>query len=249
MAGSDLVQSLDRGLRILELAGRSENGVTLVILAQELGLSQPTVFNLARTLVQRGFLAKTERPIRYTLGRAVFDLAQDGFRGWPIESAKMEALLRVLAAQPACSAIATDWLDGECLITMRMDASRRGVVQRPMQRVNSPYTMATSLCLLAFASDEDRASYLHRYPVPEYGGLHWSSESELLDFLEEVRTQGRCEPPGEHYRVAAPFFGCGHMLLGSLGAYLPNETRLVHNRLAEIVVEQAAAITGPHHVK
>ena len=54
MPGSALVQSLLRGLSIVELVAESESGVSLTEIAGHLGVGRPAAHNLARTLVTNG---------------------------------------------------------------------------------------------------------------------------------------------------------------------------------------------------
>ena len=65
MKETGTVQSVTRGLEILERAAAAESGLTLAELAAALGVSRPTAFNLAKTLVVRGYLEKVSR---FTIG-------------------------------------------------------------------------------------------------------------------------------------------------------------------------------------
>ena len=51
------IQSLDRGLLILETVGKSSTPVSLGHLTGVLGIDRSSVFRLANTLKRRGFLA------------------------------------------------------------------------------------------------------------------------------------------------------------------------------------------------
>ena len=54
------IQSLDRGLTILQTIARSKHPVTLGELSELLEVDRSSVFRLAQTLRRRGFLAKVE---------------------------------------------------------------------------------------------------------------------------------------------------------------------------------------------
>jgi IclR family transcriptional regulator, acetate operon repressor len=70
------VQSLDRGLSILEAVGQSSDPVGLKQLTTLLGIDRSNVFRLANTLRQRRFLAHAEGSREYVLGPSAWRLAR-----------------------------------------------------------------------------------------------------------------------------------------------------------------------------
>jgi DNA-binding IclR family transcriptional regulator len=70
-----VVQSLDRGLILLETVAKSRHPLGLAELAPVLGIDRSSVFRLANTLKHRGFLAQLPDTKGYVLGSAVWRLA------------------------------------------------------------------------------------------------------------------------------------------------------------------------------
>ena len=70
------IQSLDRGLLILEAVGKSKEPVSLGHLAAMLGIDRSSAFRLANTLKRRGFLANPSAGRDYVLGPSVWRLAR-----------------------------------------------------------------------------------------------------------------------------------------------------------------------------
>lgn len=70
------IQSLDRGLLILEAVGKSPEPVSLVQLAALLGIDRSSAFRLAKTLKRRGFLTNTSVGRDYVLGSSVWRLSR-----------------------------------------------------------------------------------------------------------------------------------------------------------------------------
>lgn len=70
------IQSLDRGLLILEAVGKSAEPVTLGHLAAMLGIDRSSAFRLANTLKRRGFLANPSAGRDYVLGPSVWRLSR-----------------------------------------------------------------------------------------------------------------------------------------------------------------------------
>jgi IclR family acetate operon transcriptional repressor len=69
------VQSLARGLSILEAVGQSPQPVPLKTLTALLGIDRSNAFRLANTLRQRRFLANADRPNEFVLGPSAWRLA------------------------------------------------------------------------------------------------------------------------------------------------------------------------------
>jgi IclR family acetate operon transcriptional repressor len=70
------IQSLDRGLLILETVGKSREPVNLSQLAAMLGIDRSSAFRLANTLKRRGFLANPSAGRDYVLGPSVWRLSR-----------------------------------------------------------------------------------------------------------------------------------------------------------------------------
>jgi IclR family acetate operon transcriptional repressor len=70
------IQSLDRGLSILEAVARSTNPVPLGVLTALLGIDRSSVFRLATTLKRRGFLANPNSRKDYILGPSIWRLSR-----------------------------------------------------------------------------------------------------------------------------------------------------------------------------
>jgi IclR family acetate operon transcriptional repressor len=70
------IQSLDRGLLILEAVGKSSEPVSLGHLAGMLGIDRSSAFRLANTLKRRGYLANPSAGRDYILGASVWRLSR-----------------------------------------------------------------------------------------------------------------------------------------------------------------------------
>lgn len=70
------IQSLDRGLLILEEVGKSSEPVSLGHLAAMLAIDRSSAFRLANTLKRRGFLTNPSSGKDYILGPSVWRLSQ-----------------------------------------------------------------------------------------------------------------------------------------------------------------------------
>lgn len=71
------IQSLDRGLFILETVAKASDPVAIAQLTELLGIDRSSVFRLANTLKRRGFLAHPSGRKDYILGPSVWRLSRN----------------------------------------------------------------------------------------------------------------------------------------------------------------------------
>ncbi|MGE5530810.1 MAG: helix-turn-helix domain-containing protein, partial [Bacteroidota bacterium] len=132
---SSQVQSLRRGLEILRLLGASEYGLTIRELAAALELTQPTVYKLTATLVTSGFIEKSERPVRYSLGAGVFELADQYWKRSLLQRAEV-VVRRVFGElrEYGPTVVLAEAPVGEVETILRMSPERPGILERPRGR-------------------------------------------------------------------------------------------------------------------
>lgn len=242
MAHSDLVQSVARSLDILEHTARAAEGIPLQELAERLNLQPTTVYNLARTLLARGYLEKVGRPPRYRLGPALAALASQPRN----QDLQRQAALQIEALYPhlgGATVTLAQASGGEILVRLRMAPEQPGILQRPPQHLLHPYGSAAALVFQAFWGDEERDAYRQRHPFWETGGHCWQSPERLEMFVQQIRQDGCAafQLPGEGlFKVAVPVFGPQHELLATLGASIP-AAQLPEARRAEFTAQVRAA--------
>lgn len=73
-ASKDVVQSLAKGFRVLEVFDDHAPDLTVSEIARKAGLDAGTAYRLAKTLVMLGYLRQIEKTKRYTLTLKVLDL-------------------------------------------------------------------------------------------------------------------------------------------------------------------------------
>jgi len=241
MAGNNLVQALDRGLEILECVAASPNGITATEVALHLQVKTPTAFNLLRTLVARGFLSKSSKTSRYSLGASVMDLVQT-HRQQTWRDAAQAVLMSVFERmQGQVNVILAEPMSGDVYVALRLDPTRPRQVEKPLGQTMMPYSTATGLCHLAFWPDTERQHCMGRYPFEDFGAVHWQTVARLNAFLASIREQGHvAQPQASHKRAAFPLFHPTGEFVGSLGASEAIGTTGVDFDLLVTTLEQAA---------
>jgi DNA-binding IclR family transcriptional regulator len=242
------VQSVLRGIDLLDLLSEAPEGMRLSEMARALDLKAPTTHNLVRTLAMRGLVTQAEDG-RYALGPGVLELADRVRRSRSRQEA--EQAVRELGALE-CGPIvnyslpATDRL----MVRLRMSPDRPGIVQHPANKDNPIYSTANGLAFLAFAPEDQVITMRQAQPFHEYGIRLWPSLDALEAFLAEVRDKGCAVPPfdgQELYLVSAPVRDANEVAVAYLGAAVPRERmeeRAAQRALEEAVREQASDLSA-----
>ncbi|NLS79308.1 MAG: helix-turn-helix domain-containing protein [Chloroflexi bacterium] len=224
MPGSNPIQSLSRGLQILEWVAGSDDGLTLQQLAERMQLQPSTAHSLAKTLVLRGFLERASSPVRYQLGPGVINLV-DQYRDRPFQRRAAQVLGRLYEECPAgARLVLAEPVGVDVVLTLRISPERPGVLEHPSYSALPVYTTACGLAFLAFWPHERRLLSHRSYPFDQYGAHTWGAEERLEAFLSRVREQGHaCAPVGPNGLccLAVPIFSPTRGLVAALGLAVP----------------------------
>ena len=220
MPYNNLVQSVLRGMDIILEIGKSEKGMTLRELAQNLNLKTPTLHNLLRTLKARGFIRQCPGQARYVLGQTLFDLTALNRESRLMTEA--ENAVRSLFDEMRQNATITfsQQIGGELMTVLRMSPDQPVMLQKPRQQTLNPYASATALVLHAFGNDEDCEAVQERHPFQECAGLLANDILQFNVLVKQVRKQGYASTPilyPDQIAVAAPILSGTKELLGIIG--------------------------------
>ncbi|MCA1809234.1 MAG: helix-turn-helix domain-containing protein [Kiritimatiellia bacterium] len=230
MAKSELVQSLQRALDVLEKIGLSEDGIRLAELADQLALKKTTVYNLARTLQARGYLAR-DNAGRYQLGPMLDEIAQRRFQRRVFRRAAA-AMQHLYASYQNAVLTFSELIGSEICCRIRMAPDFPGLLRQPPMQTFQPFSSASGLCLQAFNAN-------YRENMAATGGFDesarcWNSRADFEKALEATRQSGLAIiTSATQWRLAAPI-GDNYVL----GISLPGKTGKT-DKLAE---DLAAAV-------
>ena len=187
MANSDLVQSLLRGLDLVEMLADHPEGLHLNDIAAKSGLKKPTAHNLLRTLCARGFAARDEAG-RYTVGSALCAAADKTRHS---ERAKLaeSALLELARSFPEHVLTLAALKDSAVKCVMRVSPDLPGVVQHPENREFMPYSSVSAIVLQA-ANPQAAHRMEQLYPFDEYGAGLWGTWESFTAELQQVAHDG-----------------------------------------------------------
>jgi len=217
------VQSVERAFDILEALAPAEDGLGVTDLARALGLKTPTVHNLLRTLVARGYAAKDEDTRRYRLGHRCAALGLAFGRGLRLPEAA-EPHLRELSGELNESIVLGVLEQGEVAFLARVEARRMLAVNFDHAPVSDGYSTVCGRVLLAYLTPEALKAYVAAHPVARSRAEGIRSRKALDAVLAEVRGQGYCAYWRERNTVlaiAAPVFDAEDVAVAAVGVALP----------------------------
>ena len=148
MAQSNLVQSLQRALDLLEQTASSEKGLRLTELADKTGLKKTTVHNLVRTLLTRGYLV-LDNSHRYQPGPAIEELTRTRWLQGVFSRAETEMKTQFDTLGGGVLTFA-ELVAGTIVCRLRMTPEQPAVLFRPIAQTFAPFGSASGLCLQAF---------------------------------------------------------------------------------------------------
>ena len=225
MSAGKLVQSLVRGLAIVEQVAQAENGLSLSELARQLSLKPTTVHNLARTLVARRFLVKKKPGPRYQLGVATLELAQMYESHSLLRHARRVIPELWRSAPKSLVMLAVD-VGGEIVSRLRISWRRPGILEGSSPVTLHAYGSGAPIVFQAFWTEQECAVYRQKYPFREFGAQFWKTPDRLERALRQVRSRGFAVLRFKDFGtvpMAAPVFGPGNQLLACVSMALPEQ--------------------------
>lgn len=204
MASQSRVQSVDRALDLLEAIREQPDGLGLSEAARAVGLRVTTAHNLVSTLVQRGYLSKGGRPMRYHLGPRVAAWSGRSV-AHPLEPSAEPVLCDLAGRQPAGSVILAVHETDQLRTLLRVHADRPAHIERPRSDILHPYGSATALLFQAFWPPERVASHRAQHPFWRFGEPMFETLDRYEKRLARVRRQGVAQVHAADfgYRLAA----------------------------------------------
>jgi IclR family pca regulon transcriptional regulator len=183
----EFVETLARGLAILEAFTPEQPELTLTEAARAAGISPAAARRCLRTLAMCGYVRAAGT--RFVLAAKVLSLGSSYLRGAHIEDALMPELRRLVSAFGDSASIGI--LDGHNVLYIAHLSEQRSV--RPVAGVGVSYpAFATSLgrVLLALGPEERAERYLATTRREKLTDLTETDARRLRAILKEVRRQG-----------------------------------------------------------
>jgi IclR family KDG regulon transcriptional repressor len=231
------IQSLARGLKILNLLGKSQEGLSVTELSQILDIDKSSASRLASTLSKYDYVQKNPLSGRYHLGARILSLSHSLLTNQPFQKRARSFLHELMENSGECSHLAVPAHDKAlCIDQVESPATLRVNVE--MGQTLPLHCTALGKVLLAF-SDLDLPQQLERYTPNTILNL-----DELEQHLEKIRQQGYAVDDEEYDLgvrcLAAPVYDFKGELVGSIGISGP-AMRMTKEKLPTLIALVMAA--------
>lgn len=224
MSETKPIQSLLRGIDIIEMLCDAPHGLRLSDIAEAMNLKTPTVHNLVKTLVSRGLVEKLVSN-QYAIGPRLPEMSERIRTNQ--QHAEAETAVRAISELKWKPIVNFNIVSGNRLVVrLRMTPDRPNLMQYPVGQISELYSSGTGLACLAFGSEEQVNSLKQANPFHDIGIRLWNSYNELDDFLEDAREKGYAATNFEKqdlYRVAVPIFDEDKQAIAYLGLAVPTD--------------------------
>src|SRR5260370_557218 len=213
------IQSLDRGLVILEAVSKSSEPVSLAELTNLLEIDRSSVFRLANTLKRRGFLAYPTGRKDYILGSALWRLAHQYDWGNMLIRVSREPL-KILANRTNETAHLAIREGKSALFIDHAAVNHVISVSGQTGEIVPLYCTAHGKALLADLDYQGLRSLFGGAALRTYTKQTVRTVSQLAETCTQIKAQGYASDDGEFQEgvrcVAAPIRAHGGMIVGSI---------------------------------
>lgn len=218
------IQSLDRGLVILETVARSAEPVTLGELTEVLNIDRSSVFRLANTLRRRGFLSYLTGKKVYVLGPSVWRLSHQYDWGTMLIRVSREHL-KWLSAQTE-ETVHLAIREGKHALFIDHAVTNHVIAVAGQTGEMVPlYCTAHGKALLADYNKVELKAIFGADKLETYTKQTIGTLDQLAKVCVQIRTQGYATDDGEFQEgircVAAPIRGEDGVVIGSIGISAP----------------------------
>ena len=184
-----MIQSLQRGLGILELIAKDGTGLTMAEVSRKIGLHTSTTFHLLRTLTSLGYLVQDETTREYRLGSKVFRLAASVLIEVQILNIS-GPLLAEMAQQTGETSHLAIFEHGEVIVIDKVDGSSPVHLSDRVGYPRPAHATAIGKVLLAHLPEAELKAFLDRRELRPFTPKTVTAVPILEQELVRVREQG-----------------------------------------------------------
>ncbi|MGK3143775.1 glyoxylate bypass operon transcriptional repressor IclR [Pantoea sp. C2G6] len=244
------VQSLTRGLTLLELIADSHGSVALTELAQQAGLPNSTTHRLLTTMQQQGFVRQVGDLGLWTMGAHAFVVGSSFLQSRNL-LALVHPVLRSLMEQSGetVNLAVLDLSDHQAVIIDQVQCTQLMRMSAPIGGKLPMHASGAGKAFLAHLGDEQVTALLHQKGLHYYTPKTLMSPQSLKENLAQVRKAGFSFDDEEHALglrcVAAPIYDEHGEAFAALSISGPI-ARMTDNRITELgalVIREARQVT------
>lgn len=225
------IQSLARGLMILDILGRSQEGASITELAEILGVDKGSASRLMATLARHGYSEKDPVTRRYFLGTQIIRLSESLLARMPLREIAKPFLQQLMERTGECSHLAV-LAQGKALYIDQVESPATLRVNVRVGQMAPLHCTALGKVLLAFSNSE-LPDKLERFTLKTI-----TDQDTLRHHLVAVRQQGYALDKEEYDScvccIAVPVYDYQNKVVGAMGISGPS-ARLSSEKLSEMI--------------
>ena len=237
-----IIQSLSRGLTIVELLANSDKSLGVTEISKQLGVDKSSATRLIQTLVVHGFAIKDPESRRFLIGPKMKVLTEISTETVPLKMHSLPFLQELMEKTGENSHVAVFSRD-QCLVVADIESAAQLRVVSGEGRLIPNHCTAIGKCLVAFGG----------YPIPlglpSFTPRTITAVDQFRLHLDQIRNRGYAVDDEEHEFgvrcLAAPVYDETGRAVASMGISGPT-VRVTLARvaeLAEIVIAYAADLS------
>lgn len=216
-----MIQVIHRALNIIEYVSKDGNKPKLMgQIAKDLELNTATCANIIKTLVDRGYLEKSELQKGYQLGPQLKEI-----------TGKLHPYIKLISAAKIQMENITKEINEKCLVAVLKGNKRvviyknncQQMVQANTKDEKKAYDSSTGRLLVALLSDEALDKFIQSYGLPS--SAIWYDAGTPEKFMEQIRLIRKqqyalIEDSVQIIGIATPIYQNSEVV-ASLSIYLP----------------------------
>lgn len=230
--------TLARGLRLLFLLAESGKPVALSELTASSGYTKPTVFRLARTLVELGYVKQSSQNSLYSLTPKILSLGHKYLAGLSLRDLALPRLHNLVDQFNENVSLAV--LDGTDVVYVeRLETKATGLVFKLSVGSRMPAFGSTmGRCILAWLPEEQRSEILDKSKFEKFTEFTVHDRVEVEKVIAQARVQGFSINDQESeigvISIGVAIFDCEGLPIGGMNLAAPS-TRVTRSFLEKDV--------------
>lgn len=245
---SDLVQSVDRAMVLLETLTRADRGLSLQELAQATNLPKSTAHRLLKTLMHHNLVSRDGRNEVYIPGLKLFELAYGLINRMNLRTVALPFVAELSRRTNETVHLAI-LDDGEVVYVDKEETARTIRMYSAIGKRAPAHCTGLGKVLLAYLSDEELEEIVAGKRLTRYTPRTITSLPGLKAHLAEVRAHGYAIDDAEHEEVvrcaAAPIRNHRGQVVAAISLTIPSSRcdRQRAEELAPLVCHYAEQIS------
>lgn len=215
-----LIQSLDRGLQLLEILSQAKEPMGLPELAEILDVDRSTIHRMMATLLQRGFVHQDIVTKKYSIGYKVVEISRRAIDSYSLRLASKPFIKSLVEATNESVNLAV--LAGKDAVCIDHESSPSPLaVTNDIGSVFIPQATALGKTFLAFLPDEVRKEIIAGIKFEAYTPRTIVHPQALENNVYQIRQQYYALDDEERYIgvrcMAAPIFDYRKKIIAAIG--------------------------------